>query len=188
MGETSGEDRVISHEELCKYDGVFMFGGFIKKPFLVGCDCGKSGSMHCEDSMLIEMQISRSFGFTSFYKSLWNPAQKYEASLPCSKLEQHARAPTPTIPSESATPGISSQRDIDHKIDGLLMKKLVQPCDPEFAENLAYVVSWSFGDEYKLWLDRNKDKGAPSKGRQWVQMWRSHQGDKATTGSLIEAL
>ena len=25
-------------------------------------------------------------------------------------------------------------------------------------------------------------------GRQWVQMWRSHQGDKATTGSLIEAL
>ena len=25
-------------------------------------------------------------------------------------------------------------------------------------------------------------------GRQWVQMWRSHQGDKATTESLIEAL
>ena len=25
-------------------------------------------------------------------------------------------------------------------------------------------------------------------GRQWVQMWRSHQGDKASTESLIEAL
>ena len=25
-------------------------------------------------------------------------------------------------------------------------------------------------------------------GRQWVQMWRSHQGNKATTESLIEAL
>ena len=129
---------MISHEELCKYDGVFMFGGFIKKPFLAGCDCEMSERMHCEDSMLIEMKISRSFGLTSFYKSLWNPAQKYEASLPCSKLEQHARAPTPTIPSESATPGISSQRDIDHKIDGLLMKKLVQPSDPGLQHQVCF--------------------------------------------------
>ena len=143
-GETSGEDRVISHEELCKYDGVFMFGGFIKKPFLVSCNCEKSERMHCEDSMLIAMKISRSFGLTSFYKSFWNPTQKYEASLPCSKLEQHARAPTDsvdyysTIPSDSVTPEISSQRDINHKIDGLLMKKLVQPSDPGLQHQVCF--------------------------------------------------
>ena len=50
--------------------------------------------------------------------------------------EVTARVPTdsvdrpPTIPSDNATPEVSSQRDIDHKINRLLMKKLVQPCDP----------------------------------------------------------
>ena len=59
----------------------------------------------------------------------------------------------------------------------------------EFAENLAYVVSWSFGDEYKLWLDQNKDKGALSKVRtcflpQYNQFCRGANGCKC--GDLIK--
>ena len=106
-----------------------------------------------------------------------------------------------------------------------VMEAIVKPSDPgknqprrnshqsipvsEFAENLAYDVDEKFGDDFKTWLneDRNRNKGTESKvkpsslysnfinqfphfpqARQWVDMWKDHLGADANLNSFIAVL
>ena len=62
-GETDGDERLVGHEDLCKYDGVIMLGGFVKKPFSCGCDRETSEKGHCRNSKLIEITMDRVFDF-----------------------------------------------------------------------------------------------------------------------------